>query len=231
MDDVAKREGRTVLFVSHNMAAINLFCSRALLLQHGRLVLEGPTGQVTRRYFDTGNALTFWSRREPVRQAEGIYFLEARVLVNGQVAAQQIDTDQDLVVEMVIQAQAAYDDAEIAVRFTNHEGVAVLTTANGDRSGSFQPIDRGRHTLRAHVPAHLLASGSYSLLIAALIPGRVLFDSLDGELRITVEELGAQASTTRDGRLGVVNPRLPWDHQEQGWSPEATPALVVTASS
>jgi lipopolysaccharide transport system ATP-binding protein len=44
------REGRTVLFVSHNMAAVQALCTRALLLRGGRLECEGPVGEVVARY-------------------------------------------------------------------------------------------------------------------------------------------------------------------------------------
>ena len=215
MGDVASREGRTVLFVSHNMGAINLLCSRAILMRKGILVSDGPTNEVVRRYFDTGSTLTTWQRTGPVEQEEGIYILRARILVDGQVAASQFGTDQEFTVEVVVQAQADYSDAEIAVRITNHEGVPVLTTANSDQFNTFQLIGVGQHTLRVHVPAYLLSAGTYSFLISALIPGKILFDILDGDIQITVDELGPQASTTRDGRLGVVNPRLTWEHDVQ----------------
>jgi lipopolysaccharide transport system ATP-binding protein len=51
MGDVAG-EGRTVLFVSHNMAAISALCQRALLLENGRKNIDGPVSSVTARYGD-----------------------------------------------------------------------------------------------------------------------------------------------------------------------------------
>ena len=49
MEDVSK-SGRTVLFVSHNMAAVEALCSRALLLKHGRQVVDGSTAEVAALY-------------------------------------------------------------------------------------------------------------------------------------------------------------------------------------
>lgn len=46
----ATRQGRTILFVSHNLAAINYLCSRSLLLEQGQLVLDGPSQRVTEEY-------------------------------------------------------------------------------------------------------------------------------------------------------------------------------------
>jgi lipopolysaccharide transport system ATP-binding protein len=50
MGDVSKGQGRTIIFVSHNMAAINQLCDRALLLQNGMLSLDGPTGKIVDEY-------------------------------------------------------------------------------------------------------------------------------------------------------------------------------------
>src|SRR4029077_3953666 len=50
MSDVA-RQGRTILFVSHNMTAINSLCSRCILMEPGRIGFDGPTAEATVRYY------------------------------------------------------------------------------------------------------------------------------------------------------------------------------------
>ena len=67
----------------------------------------------------------------------------------------------------------------------------------------------------------------YSLSVAAVRPYRTLFDSVDGKVRLTIEEVGPQASVTRDGRIGVVNPRLDWRHCRQS---EADSILLEVAN-
>jgi lipopolysaccharide transport system ATP-binding protein len=57
MRDIASGEGRTVLFVSHNMSIIQRLCSRSLLLEAGRLVDDGPTPSVVTRYLGSHRAL------------------------------------------------------------------------------------------------------------------------------------------------------------------------------
>ncbi len=52
MDGVAQ-SGRTVLFVSHNMAAVEALCARGILLEHGRVVYDGPSGEAVRRYLQS----------------------------------------------------------------------------------------------------------------------------------------------------------------------------------
>jgi len=54
MDEAAFKEGRTILFVSHNMASVRSLCTRALLLSGGQLEADGPTGEIVDCYLDKG---------------------------------------------------------------------------------------------------------------------------------------------------------------------------------
>ena len=56
MDDVAKNQGRTVLFVSHNMAAIKSLCKKGILLSKGALVNSGSANEIIEQYFKLMNA-------------------------------------------------------------------------------------------------------------------------------------------------------------------------------
>ena len=57
MQDISKGEGRTVLFVSHNMAAVKSLCSRGLVLEHGKIVFEGSALQAVIEYQKNINLL------------------------------------------------------------------------------------------------------------------------------------------------------------------------------
>jgi len=50
MDSSINQDGRTIIFVSHNMQAIRSLCSRALLLREGKLVADGPVGEIVAEY-------------------------------------------------------------------------------------------------------------------------------------------------------------------------------------
>lgn len=77
MQDVATRQGRTVLFVSHNLAAIGAMSTRAILLMNGRVQLDGPVARTVSAYLSSGAKSAIYQRRmveEPrkphVRRAE-----------------------------------------------------------------------------------------------------------------------------------------------------------------
>ena len=215
MGEVA-HEGRTVLFVSHNLGAVKSLCGRALLIANGLLSLNGPVDKVIEKYLRTENAAqTRWVRNDPLFGSDGILLQEVMILVDSKQASGTIRSDKPFEVMVRARAFRDYRTAEICIRLTNQEGIPVLSTVNCDALDNFEPIERGDHVFVVRFPAFLFSSGTYSLLVAALTPGRTLFDSIDGKVRVTIEEVGPQASVTRDGRLGVVNPRLDWRHCRQ----------------
>ena len=55
MQDVSKEEGRTVLFVSHNMESIQKLCPRSILLNKGKAIFDGPTNEVIENYITDSN--------------------------------------------------------------------------------------------------------------------------------------------------------------------------------
>ena len=63
MDSSTRQEGRTIVFVSHNMQAVRSLCTRALLLKEGRLVADGPVTDVLKRYsYEQTNSLDMRDR-------------------------------------------------------------------------------------------------------------------------------------------------------------------------
>ena len=71
MHDVV-HDGRTVLFVSHNMAMVQKLCNRAILINAGRLVAEGPTSSVVGAYLDRiGRNAAFSLSHVPERSGKG----------------------------------------------------------------------------------------------------------------------------------------------------------------
>jgi lipopolysaccharide transport system ATP-binding protein len=72
MDEVSRREGRTVLFVSHNMSAVRSLCSRSLFLQDSRIVADGSPERITDAYM-----MTLSAKCETPRRLDGSLTLEA----------------------------------------------------------------------------------------------------------------------------------------------------------
>ncbi|MDY0268940.1 ABC transporter ATP-binding protein [Trichloromonas sp.] len=211
MEEVGKAD-RTVLFVSHNMAAIRALCTRVALFEKGQVIGQGDAEHFIRDYLAGADSTTaLWTRDNSISRPDGICFTAARIeTLDGDLCSSVSLTSS---FRLIIKTCSTSDviGAQIAVRVTNQEGVPVFTTTNCDQYGSLQTMRKGEHTFIVIMPGNLLTPGRYSLIIAAIIPGVKRFDVLEDNLSFCVEDYGAHTALMKDGRLGVVSPLLKWE--------------------
>src|SRR4029077_300249 len=100
-------------------------------------------------------------------------------------------------INITLDVSAKTPPMQIPVRITNQEGVAILTTSNIDQGRTLVALSKGRIRYQVTVPGNLLAPGSYSVLVAAHIPGFVLFDILEN-FNFSIEDTGSIASAIGD---------------------------------
>jgi lipopolysaccharide transport system ATP-binding protein len=81
MGDISKGEGRTVLFVSHNMAAVQNLCTKGILLENGIVSTQGDVDNVIRNYLETNKLSDFWIQNN--KPISGVYISSANVIITG----------------------------------------------------------------------------------------------------------------------------------------------------
>ncbi len=81
MGDISKGEGRTVLFVSHNMAAVQNLCTKGILLENGKVSTQGEVDNVIRNYLETNKLSDFWTQNN--KPISGVYISSANVIITG----------------------------------------------------------------------------------------------------------------------------------------------------
>jgi len=207
----AARSGRTVLFVSHNMAVIRQFCTTGVLLDQGRTIKAGAIGDVVDSYLTVGvHCDGSWRRTAAVPDKPGIY-LEAVNIVNshGDVAG-HLDCTDEFTVEIQVLATGRFEKGQIALSLSNKEGVVVLTTANCDSARKYIPIEPGRHRFRVTIPGNFLVADTYYLRLAGHVPHVKLHDSIEGKISFLMEDTGSLRSLFRDERPGIVEPVFAW---------------------
>src|SRR5205814_2209417 len=112
MGDVAKA-GRTVLFVSHNMAAVQTLCSRVVLLEEGRVVANGDPAPVLARYMQRGGEDSDQWRRDAEAPSQVLEFESARLRL------EDSGTSQKLELELELRSTSAHRPAFVAVDILN----------------------------------------------------------------------------------------------------------------
>jgi lipopolysaccharide transport system ATP-binding protein len=140
MGDVT-HEGRTVLFVSHNMQAIKTFCSRTLLIENGRLEADGPTKDVLFSYLTKNNTLKGdgdipEDAPRPVGTGEILLRSVALKAPDG-TSTNRVFFGQKFHIEAVFNSRAPVDDAAIEIGISTFDGLRIATVTSIDRA---QPL-------------------------------------------------------------------------------------------
>ena len=192
--------GATVLVVSHNLAMMRQLCSRALLLERGRLVCEGSVDEVGRRYMaQDGQTTSSWT---PPHEQSGPFKYE-------QVFVREAADERghELCFRFTVSQPFT---GRISAASRNDYGVLVWSSCDTD---AMPYINKrwlpGRYEERCALPAEWLAPGRYSISIS-----RPLDDGNELVEDVCTFDVDAQATlAARDGRGGVVAPLLSW-HSE-----------------
>ncbi len=163
MRSVAATDGRTVLFVSHNMHAVQSLCSHALLMNGGHIEIQGPASSVVGQYLTQSCASTgevLWPESDAPGSKE-LRLLAVRVRSQGQVAP-VVSNTQPIVVDFEFMSNTRNPALCVGFDLTNSEGVTVLRTYQTDQAqDNWPPVRLGRNHWRCVVPSGLLNAGVY----------------------------------------------------------------------
>jgi lipopolysaccharide transport system ATP-binding protein len=188
MENVAG-EGRTVLFVSHNLSAVQKLCPRSLLLSRGRAVSLGETADVIETYVhhvrsDASSDLA--ARRD--REGNGrIRFLDVWFEVDGQrVDAPQTGRDCDIVLAYESNDGRPVRNPRFAVSVSTFLGVVMLHL-HTQTTGTLVEEAPAAGEVRCHLPRCPLPAGQYSLNVYADSSGEIL-DWVQRASEMTVTE-------------------------------------------
>jgi lipopolysaccharide transport system ATP-binding protein len=157
--------GRTVLFVSHSMPAVLRLCPRVVLLDHGRLIADGPAAEVVRAYLDSGLGTTaerLWSEPQLAPGDDTARLKAVRARPSGSRVSEECDIRLPVDIEVEYWDRGGNPDHPLvtSVHLYNGEGVCLFASADiGDPDWRDRP--RGKGVVRAvcHVPGNLLAEG------------------------------------------------------------------------
>lgn len=215
MQDISKGEGRTVLFVSHNMAAVKSLCGRGVVLEAGKVVFDGGVDHAIDTYLADFNYSA--SRKWDIGQAPATPFLrllEARVKnAQGEVTA-NLEITEPIEIEFVYEITGDSEKYTHGFNLFNAQGLHILSSHDKDSGTLREPAAKGIHRRSVLLPAYFLAEGSYHCSFALMCynPFIVLLHEMDIVGFNIIDKLND--STVRgdySGRIpGVVRPLLNW---------------------
>jgi lipopolysaccharide transport system ATP-binding protein len=185
MGDVAQ-EGRTVLFVSHNMPAVQALCARAILLRQGTVAVDGPTGDVLQEYLGHLIATAAHAfENNPDRRGDGsIRLTSARVIDGEGRTVDRLVAGAPVTLEFSYENRCGAERADFLFGIHNHLGIAV-THLNTQISG-FSVALGERGTLTCRIESLPLPRGEYRIAAAVRLRGKNT-DHIPNALAFSVE--------------------------------------------
>jgi lipopolysaccharide transport system ATP-binding protein len=219
MEDITKKKGRTILFVSHNMGAIKRLCNKCILLDKGNIVMNDLVDKVVDTYLHSETGPTMIREWSDVNKAPGddvVRLCAIRVKQKDKVT-NTIDIRLPVGIEMEYEVIKQGFVLNPNYHFYNEEGVCAFVVGDCDPAWQRKPRQKGRYISTAWIPGNLLSEGT--LLVGAAIstinPATVHFYERNVvAFHVTDSFSGDSARGDYMGSIpGVVRPLLRWTTQ------------------
>jgi lipopolysaccharide transport system ATP-binding protein len=164
MDDVSRREGRTVVLVSHNMEAVLKLCNRGILLEHGQVQFDGNVNEAISHYLArqaiSSNVIDLSQRRRHEGLLGNALFVQLATIVQGKTWS--FTFGEELAFEIQIKARISMPNIEMVVGLHSARGFEVATWSNYC-SQSQLPLQAGLNVFRIAYRDFTLLPGQYVL--------------------------------------------------------------------
>ena len=214
MDQVSVQEGRTVLFVSHNMGVVSRLCGRAFLLGAGQILAQGITADVIANYLSAGSqteGIRTWNTGDGCWGNHAFRPHVLRVLNAERKVVGKVDITKPFEVELEYEVARQMSRFRVALRFLTADGTIAFTTSDSaDSAFDTKPISPGTYVSRCFVPGNLLNEGQYLLTVSADIPFHQALFLEEAAVGFFVEQTGGVNSRFPEKWPGTVCPMLEW---------------------
>jgi lipopolysaccharide transport system ATP-binding protein len=203
MKDVSVKEGRTVLFVSHNMTAIKSLCSQVMLLKNGELSLIGNTDQVMNNYqllFSPSSRAEF-DPDSKVTGNENIRLDSVELENNEEVG--RFCINEPLTLKLSLTNRKVFSPINVNIFFNHLDGTNIFATCSTKRQ-----FDIGPMNLKCRIPANFLNDNIYSLSIMVVTESNSILDVNEA---LVIEGFEPPREAGWLGKFpGYVRPKFEW---------------------
>lgn len=216
MSDVAK-QGRTVMFVSHNMSAILRLTEETLVIDHGQLLLRAPTQEAVDFYLSRGltqEGQRQWLADEIPAKAAPFKPVALRLLDKKWHVIDTVRSTEDFHIEFEYDLAKAIKGLRVGIYLITARGEFVFTSFDTDEADAFNAYDQrsaGRYISRVKIPGNLLNSGRFVVGINASSYRIKTYFHDEQALAFNVDASGAPGTHWPEPRMGPVRPALKWE--------------------
>jgi hypothetical protein len=214
MEDLIKRRGRTVLLVSHNIRQVDRLCSRAIMLDHGKIVADGPQAQVCEQFYSYNNdriarqKSTSGSGVTISRSTEEIQLLDIALLDKEGIQTDRVAMNEPLTVRCRFSVTRKLLQPETIVGFHTTDFFYIASLGNGHIEARAD-FEAGVSVVDCHIGNFPLMPGLYAIRVGVL--DRSAREVFYGESLKTFAVHSNSIPTSRLPQVGIISIPAQWD--------------------
>lgn len=215
MGDVA-HQGRTVLFVSHNMSAILRLTEETIVLDKGQLIMRGPSQKAVDFYLSSGQSQAgerIWSSDEIPHNSAPFYPIALRIKNGQDKVVDTIRSTEPVTIELEYRLEAPLTGLRVGFYLSSMRGEYIITSFDTDDSEQYEKFgtrDSGHYISHCTLPADMFNEGRYLLGVNASSFGVRRYFQDEQALSFNVDISGAPGTQWAEPRQGPIRPRLNW---------------------
>ena len=208
MGDISKGEGRTVLFVSHNMAAVKSLCNKGIVLENGKVVFNGQASQSI-DFYNNNSLSNDQFKQWNLEVAPGN--VRAKILyVNCITDENYFTIEKDFYVEITFINLIDNHNLNVSLSIFDGNETYVLSSPNLDRAA----LNKGTYISRCKINKNLLNKGKYFFTVLLVGNNYEIICELDKIVTVELDEQGLYREGYFGHWSGAVRPYLEWKTSE-----------------
>ncbi|MBE0684973.1 MAG: ABC transporter ATP-binding protein [Anaerolineaceae bacterium] len=220
MSDVAE-QGRTVLFVSHNMSAILRLTSETLVMEKGRIVKRAPSNEAVDYYLSSGFAETgerVWDQDEIPGNSAPFLPKVLRIRNEQGQIVNTIRSTEKMSIEFEYELEEVITGLRVGYYLMSSRGEFVFTTFDTDEPQMYDRYlarEKGHYISRCEIPADTFNDGRFIVGINASTYRIHRYFQDERAISFNVDPAGAPGMQWPEQRLGPIRPRLNWEIEKK----------------
>lgn len=169
MQDISRGQGRTVIFVSHNMAAVKSLCTSGILIENGRVKYEGAIDDTIDHYLELSDAIAHrtWEKHN-APATDFIRLLEVKVMNVNQKIALNHNLKDNIMIEFNYEIIREGEYFTHGLNLFNNHNIHILSSHDKDSVTLETPLPVGLYSRKVVIPGNFLEEGGYKFSFAVL---------------------------------------------------------------
>jgi len=206
----ATSEGKTVLLVSHQMAALKQLCTKALLLSNGQVIYNGDTQGAIDCYLnqfstEENEGELYWTDMQDAPGSKEMHFICMKILNAKREPAIEFDIAHPILIEISFVVHTEINNLRIGIHLLGPDQVYAFVTAH-----TIDQASPGSYMARCIIPENLLNVNTYYLVAGAGIAGVVDFTKTQTYFKFTTFDTVKSEMILNEVWPGIVKPKLNW---------------------